>query len=158
MDCKWNHLLSNPENGSTHVHGDRLLTESAPDLAEKRRIFLHLCRVHPGSLQRNGTVVQVVQDGNIRSSLGEHLFVDADPWTPGWFHSISPASNGTFDDTPSRILHLSPSYLEVRNGESLKVGYVVVWYSMKSTEFGQSLGSRRERLDNMIEECCDRLR
>jgi hypothetical protein len=51
-----------------------------------------------------------------------------------------------------------PSQLEVRNGESLKVGYVVVWYSMKSTEFGQSLGSRRERLDNMIEECCDRLR
>ena len=49
------------------------------------------------------------------------------------------------------------SRMEVREGESLKVGYVVVWYSMNAIEFGQTLGSRRERLESMVKEYRDRL-
>lgn len=47
--------------------------------------------------------------------------------------------------------------MEVREGESLKVGYVVVWYSMNVSEFGQTLGSRRESLESMVKEYRDRL-
>lgn len=45
----------------------------------------------------NGTVIQIVQDRNILSSLGESFFVDADPWKKRWFRSSFSTSNGTFD-------------------------------------------------------------
>ena len=47
--------------------------------------------------------------------------------------------------------------MEVREGDSLKVGCVVVWYSMNASEFGQRLGSRRGRLESMVKEYRDRL-
>jgi len=50
-----------------------------------------------------------------------------------------------------------PYQMEVREGDSLKVGCVVVWYSMNASEFGQTLGSRRERLESMVKEYRDRL-
>lgn len=60
LSAKCNYLPRNPDNGSAHVHGDRLLTASAPDLAEKRR-FCYLCGV--SFLERfNGSIAQVVRD------------------------------------------------------------------------------------------------
>jgi len=52
LSAKCNYLPRNPDNGSAHVHGDRLLTASALDLAEIKTILLPLWRVLPGTLQR----------------------------------------------------------------------------------------------------------
>ncbi len=51
----------------------------------------------------DGTVVQVVQNGNILSSFGKSFFVYADLWKQRWFLSSFFPSNSTFDDIPCSI-------------------------------------------------------